>query len=244
MNRLAYLLLCLALLPSPCAGQPGEILDILVYGATGKVGRHIVDEALARGHRVTAVSRDPSAIDRERGNLDVVQGDILETASVAALVADRDIVVVSVRGVAGDRPEDAVAYLGANNVVEAMRQGESHATRLIHVGGAGSLEVEPGILLEEKLPKLFMPKSLELEIAGQVLALAYLRGVDDVAWTYITPPRYFTRGRRTGVYRIGGDQVMGNKNGQSRISRADFAVALVDEAENAEFVGRRFSVAY
>ena len=226
------------------AGQDVESLDFLVYGATGKVGSRVVDEALARGHRVTAVSRNPAQIDRKHENLDVVKGDLLAPASVAALVAGRDIVVVSVRGVPGDSgdPEDTVVRIGVQNVVEALRRQGSG--RLLHVGGAGTLEIQPGVLLAERLPKAFMSKSLELEIAAQILVLDYLRGVDDVDWTCVTPPRSFFRGKRRGEYRIGGERLMEDAQGKSAISRADFAVAVVDEAENAAFVRQRFSVAY
>jgi putative NADH-flavin reductase len=99
-------------------------------------------------------------------------------------------------------------------------------------------------LYADKIPKIFIPKNLELEIRGQVLALEYLRTVDDVNWSYATPAKNFTNGERTGEFRLGGDQLMENAKGKSRISRADFAVALVDEAENANYVRQRFSVAY
>lgn len=229
------------------AGESGSVdLKILVYGASGKVGSHVVEEALNRGHRVTAVSRDPSKIARVHEGLSVVRGDVLDPASVAGLVEGHDIVIVSVRGIAGNskNPADAVPFLAAQNVVDALRAMAPGASRLIHVGGAGSLEVAPGVLLADRLPKLFMPKSLELEIAGQILTLEHLRNVGDVNWTYATPPRSFTPGKRTGEFRIGGDQLMEDAKGKSRISRADFAVALIDEAESAAYILQRFSVAY
>ncbi len=221
-------------------------LKILVYGASGKVGSHVVDEALDRGHFVTAVSRDPSRITLIHDNLSLAQGDILDPESVASLVTDQDVVVVSVRGVVGKskNPNDTVSRIGVEKVVEALRDIVDDAPRLIHVGGSGSLEVEPGVLYADKLPKVFLPKSLELEIAGQVLALEYLRTVTDVGWSYATPAKNFTNGKRTGTFRIGCDQLLEDSRGRSRISRADFAVALIDEAENAEYVQQRFSVAY
>ena len=154
--------------------------------------------------------------------------------------------MVSVRGIAGNSkdPADAVVRLAAGNVVDALREPGNETGRLIHVGGAGSLELEPGVLLADRLPRIFMPKSLELEVTGQILTLDYLRTVSDVNWTYATPPRSFTNGKRTGSYRIGGDRLMEDAKGKSRISRADFAVALIDEAENAAHVRQRFSVAY
>ena len=224
----------------------GEQLKILVYGASGKVGSHVVEEGLSRGHRITAVTRDPGRITRIHENLQVAQGDILDPGSVLKLVHGTDIVIISVRGVAGDRQYavDAVPYLGLKNVVEALRKTGRGAPRLVHVGGSGSLEVEPGKLFADQLPDFILPKHLELEIAGQVAALGYLRTVTDVKWTYATPAKNFTNGERTGEFRIGGDQLMEDARGRSRISRADFAVAVIDEAENAEFVRDRFSVAY
>jgi putative NADH-flavin reductase len=227
-------------------GVGSDSLKILIYGASGKVGSHVVDEALNRSHLVTAVSRDPSRITKIQHNLSVVQGDILDPESVASLVADQDVVIISVRGIVGKSkdPNDAVPYIAVKRVVKALRDIGVQAPRVIHVGGSGSLEVEPGVLYADKLPKVFLPKSLELEIAGQVLALEYLRTVTDVGWSYATPAKNFTNGKRTGTFQIGGDQLLEDSRGRSRISRADFAVALIDEAENAEYAQQRFSVAY
>ena len=91
---------------------------------------------------------------------------------------------------------------------------------------------------------MMMPRSLRQEIGGHVLTLQYLRTVDDVRWTYISPAKKFGPGERTGLYRIGGDQMLKDANGKSVISMEDFAVALIDEAENSRHVRARFSVAY
>jgi len=221
-------------------------LQILVYGASGKVGSELVSEALQRGHSVTAVSRDPSRITRVHERLSAVQGDVLDEKSVQELVSDRDVVIISVRGVVGDStdPGDAVPYMAVQNVVNALRNQGDGAARLIHVGGSGSLEVKPGVNYADTMPTAFMPRKLEVEILGQVLALEYLRTVSDVRWSFATPAKYFTNGKRTGEFRIGGDQMMKDKRGRSNISRADFAVAVIDEVETAKYVGQRFSVAY
>lgn len=247
-RRLAFLLLIVSFsgLSADPGDPPGDVLDILVYGASGKIGRHVVAEALQRGHRVTAVSRDPGRIENTGSNLRVVQGDILDTDSVSGLVSGRDVVVVSVRGVIGKgkSPSDTVALQGLENVVGALRAHEPKAPRLLHVGGSGSLEVKPGKLFADQIPKIAIPKSLELEIAAQVEALDYLRSIDDIDWTYITPPKNFTNGKRTGKYRIGGDRIFEDPYGRSRVSRADFAVALIDEAESRAHPRQRISIAY
>jgi putative NADH-flavin reductase len=223
-----------------------DSLKILVYGASGKVGTHVVDEALNRGHMVTAVSRDPSRITQVHDNLFAVQGDILDTDSISSLAAGQDVIIISVRGVIGKSkdPGKAVPRLGVEKVVDVLREFEGDTPRLIHVGGAGALEVKPGVLYADKLPKIILPRKLQVEIAGQVLALEYLKTVNDVSWSYATPPKNFTNGKRTGVFRIGGSQLLENSRGRSRVSRADFAVALIDEAENDEHAMQQFSVVY
>ena len=192
------------------------------------------------------MSRDPSRIAQQHENLHAAQGDLLDPGSIDRLLPGHDVIISSVRGVIGDQadPGNALQYLSARNIVAAMQRFGSSAPRLIHVGGAGSLEVEPGVLYAEKLPKILLPKALESEIIGQVWALDFLRGVADVGWTYATPPKNLTNGERTGVYRLGGDAMLEDARGRSRLSRADFAVAIIDEAEQAAHVRARFSVAY
>ena len=246
MRQLVVTMIAVLLGASAAQGEDVRGLSILVYGATGKVGSLTVDEALNRGHQVTAVSRDPSRIQTQHDHLEVVKGDLLDSDSIASLVAGQDVVIVSVRGIIGDskNPENTLQRIAVEKVVDVLRTMGDASPRLIHVGGSGSLEVEPGVLYADKIPKLFVPKFLETEIRGQILALEYLRTVTDVKWSYATPAKNFTNKKRTGVFRIGGDQLMEDKRGKSRISRADFAVALIDEAENAEHIQRRFSVAY
>ena len=248
-SRLSCTCVALLLLVAPCYGddsQAVEPLRILVYGATGKVGTHVVDEALGRAHIVTAVSRDPSRIEQHHKNLFAVAGDLFDSSSIASLVIDQDVIIISVRGIIGKSkiPENTLQRIAVENVVNVLRNIGADAPRLIHVGGSGTLEVEPGVLYADKLPKIFLPKSLEAEIQGQILALEYLRTVCDVGWSYATPAKNFTNGKRTGTFRIGGDAMLEDSRGKSRISRRDFAVALIDEAENASYVRQRFSVAY
>ena len=243
MRQLIFAYVALLLMTS--AAHTGESLDIVIYGATGNVGSLVVQEALDRGHRVTAVSRKPEQIEMRHDNLSVVKGDLLNKASVTEIVTGKDVVILSVRGVIGDSgtPESALQFMAAEILVDVLYQQEK-APRLLHVGGSGSLEVEPGVRYAAKLPTILIPKSLEIEILGQILALEFYRKVDDVKWTYVTPPKNFTNGPRTGVFRIGGSQALEDKRGRTRVSRADFAVALIDEAERAAHVRQQISVAY
>ena len=227
-------------------GHADQALDIVIYGATGEVGSYAVHEALDRGHRVFAVSRNPKQVETQHANLSVVKGDLLDEASVAETVAGKDVVIVSVRGVIGDSgaPESALQFIAAETLVDVLYRMASGAPRLIHVGGSGSLEVEPDVVFAAKLPKILLHKKLEVEILGQILALEFYRKVDDVNWTYVTPPKNFTNGPRTGIFRIGGDRALVDNRGRTRVSRADFAVALIDEAEQAKHPRQRISVAY
>ena len=237
---------CFTLIVTAGAVHTDKVLDIVVYGATGEVGSLVVQEALDRGHRVTAVSRSPEQVTMQHDKLSVVKGDLLDLASVTETVTGQDVVVVSVRGVIGDSgsPQSALQFIAAETVVDVLYRQQDRAPRLIHVGGSGALEVEPGVLFAEKLPKILLPKKLEVEILGQILALEFYHKVDDVTWTYITPPKNFTDGPRTGVFRVGGNRALQDARGRTRVSRADFAVALIDEAEQARHVRKQFSVAY
>ena len=255
MKYARYVVVCLFLFGFAVANAAdteagaSDASKIIVYGASGRVGSRVVSEALDRGHIVTAVSRDRSRITVEHERLVVVAGDILDPTSVAALLSDQDVVVVSVRGSADDSrdAEKALQRVAAEILVNAMRAMGDDAPRLIHVGGAGSLEVKPGVTYADTIGgfrKMLIPAGVRQEIQGQVLTLEYLRSVEDANWTYISPAKKFEPGERTGVFRTGGDQMLLDAKGKSKISMEDFAVALIDEIENAEHLQQRISVAY
>jgi len=219
----------------------------VIYGASGDVGTRLLNESLRRNHRVTAVSRDVSRIVGGRRNLDVVEGNLADAASVRALTAGRDVVLVSVRGTIGGSkdPADTVHLLGIRQIVGALRDTGSTDTRLLIVGGAGNLEVRPGVTYAESIPRVFywfVPGELKREIAGHRMALSYLATVCDVDWTYLSPPKRFRPGRRTGRYRLGGIELPVDPDGRSRISMEDFAVAMLDLAEAGGHRHRHLSV--
>lgn len=227
------------------AGEPrntgATAYKVIVYGATGRVGSRVVAEATSRGHVMTSVSRGQSP--------GTVQGNVLDPGSVRDLVSDQDVIVVSVRGSAdgSKNPEQAIQRVAAEVIVGVLRDLGDSAPRLIYVGGAGSLLVKPGVTYADTLggfAKAMMPASVEQEIFGHSLTLDYLRTVDDVNWTYISPAKKFSPGERTGDYRLGGDTMLLDRKGKSRISMEDFAVALIDEIERAEHLKKRISVAY
>jgi putative NADH-flavin reductase len=108
------------------------------------------------------------------------------------------------------------------------------------VGGAATLEVAPGVLLLDSgfLPEEWRPISLAHRDALEVLRAC------DLDWTYLSPAAYFEPGTRTGVFRLGKDNLVANEKGESRISMEDYAIAMVDELERHAHPRQRFSVGY
>ncbi|MFI9359558.1 NAD(P)-dependent oxidoreductase [Kitasatospora sp. NPDC053057] len=233
-------------------------MHIGVIGATGTIGSRVVTEALQRGHRVTAFSRDVSAITDRRENLTWSDIDVLDAASIAAALPGMDVLISGFQpGNAAKDFEDTVRRSIADPTVYAtaaralLKALESHPrTRLIVMGGAGSLELEPGVvradhdeLIHASLDELGLPREYAAAVRGHREALNVLRASDRL-WTYFSPAERIGPGERTGRFRVGGDQPVLDADGVSRISAEDAAVALVDEAELPRFVQRRFTVGY
>ena len=227
-------LLAAAVVPADGLDNP---LEILVYGASGDVGSRLVNEGLRRNHHVSAVTRDSSRIAGGRHNLKVVEGDLLDPDSVARLLPGKDVVLLAVRGAAegSSEPGRTIHLLGVRQLVESLREMPGKRPRLLIVGGAGSLMVKPGVTYADSVPRFFyffVSRELKQEIAGHRLALEYLATVDDVDWTYVSPPKKLKPGLRTGEYQLGGEQMIFDAQGKSRISMPDFAVAMLDLAES------------
>ncbi|MFJ5709981.1 NAD(P)-dependent oxidoreductase [Streptomyces sp. NPDC093105] len=233
-------------------------MHIGVIGATGTIGSRVVDEALQRGHRVQAFSRDASGVTDRRENLRWVSVDVLDATSITAVLPGLDVLISCFQpGNAAKDFDDTVrrsiadptAYAtAAQNLLKAL---ETHPrTRLIVVGGAGSLEIAPGVvradhgeLVHASLDELGLPRQYAAAVRGHREALNVLR-VSNRLWTYFSPAEQIAPGERTGRFRIGTDQPVRDADGVSRISAEDAAVALVDEAELPRFVQRRFTVGY
>ncbi|MFF2659623.1 NAD(P)-dependent oxidoreductase [Kitasatospora sp. NPDC058032] len=233
-------------------------MHIGIIGATGTIGSRIVTEALGRGHRVSAFSRDASAVTDRRENLSWASVDVLDPAAVAAVLPGLDVLISGFQpGNAAKDFADTVRRSIADPTVYAtaarslLKALDSHPrTRLIVIGGAGSLEIEPGVvradhdeLLHAALDELGLPREYAAAVRGHREALDVLR-LSNRLWTYFSPAERIGPGERTGRFRIGGDQVVLDADGLSRISAEDAAVALVDEAELPRFVQRRFTVGY
>jgi uncharacterized protein len=221
------------------AAFAADPLQIVVFGGTGNIGQRIVHEALERGHQVTIVSRDPSRVKEKHQHLSVQQGNVLEPTQVAKLVAGKDVVISAIGADRANNPDYAIYRKAGQSLVTALRSFGAKAPRLVVVGGAGSLEIAPGVLLVTKIPEQY-----RAEVLGQKDALDYYRTVKDVKWTYFSPAGSIAPGKRTGKFRLGGDQLVADKDGNSKISIEDYAVALLDEAEQPKHTGKRFTIGY
>lgn len=211
-------------------------MNITLFGAHGTLGRRIAQEALSRGHHVTAIARDPAKVDLAHENLTVTPGNVLDAASVAAVTANTDAVVSAV----GPGPAGNVQMVvgAAHSLIDGVRR--SGAPRLVAVGGAGGLEAAPGLRLVDA-PNF--PEAWKGIALAQIDAYEVFRA-SDINWTYVAPSALITPGERTGSYRVSADQLLADAEGQSKISCEDFAVAILDELETPKFERGRFTAGY
>jgi hypothetical protein len=213
-------------------------MKIALFGATGWIGGGVAREALERGHLVTAVVRDKSRFTLENENLSTTMGDISDPASVVLAIAAHDAVIAAL----GSRREGnhKIVTEGARILLGALPH--SGVRRVIWVGGAGSLDVSPGVQL---IDAPAFPAGWKAEAAAQVEALKIFRAMGGSnEWTFLCPPALLEPGQRTWRYRTGGDQLLTDEKGDSRISVEDFAVAVLDELERPAHIRKRFTVAY
>lgn len=209
-------------------------MKILIYGATGKAGSRILRELLARGHRVRAVTREQGKLQPQEG-LDVSVDDLSDVSRMAETMHGADAVISAYAPPVEDT--DQLVTVTALLVEAVSRSGNP---RLLMVGGAGSLEVAPGITLIEsgQLPSEWMPIAQSHSKALEVLKAS------TVNWTSLSPAAYFAPGERTGRFRLGKDNLVVGETGESRISMEDYAIAMVDELEQRRHERSRFSVGY
>lgn len=213
-------------------------MKIAIIGATGWIGSTLVAEAQSRGHDVIAIARDSSKIAAtgvDKRSLDLTTGD---SASIVAAIAGADLVITSIGGRAAGNHE-IVAASAQRLLNELPAAG---VNRLLWVGGAGSLEVAPGVTLLS-LPEF--PEAYKGEATAQGEALAVFRNsTSTINWTFISPAAEIFPGERSGHYRTGGDSLVSDSEGKSRISVQDYAVAMIDEAEKNAHPKQRMGVAY
>ncbi|WP_405751846.1 NAD(P)H-binding protein [Streptomyces sp. NBC_00012] len=201
---------------------------IVVFGAGGRAGRRAVAEAVARGHRVTAVVRDTDKYrDLAGDGVSVVAGDMTRADSVAEVAAGHDAAIGAAARV--DMPS-ADFYVGA---AHALLDGLARAGvgRLVFLGIGSTLETAPGVAVHDAPGT---PEEHRAFSLGHAAALDVLRAAEtDIDWLVVAPPPVFLddEAPRTGRYRTGDHRVLPVADGVSAFSYADLAVALVDEIE-------------
>jgi len=203
-------------------------MQIAVIGASGNAGSRITAELARRGHQVTAIVRHPEKVPVQ-ANVTALTGDVQDPAGLAARLAGHDAAVSSVRFIDSD-PARLISAAKASKV-----------GRYLVVGGAGSLEVAPGIRL---VTTPGFPAAYRAEAEAGAAFLDLLRGESDLNWTFLSPSALFVAGDRTGRFRLGTDQLLTAADGKSSISFEDFAVALADEIERPAHPRQRFTVGY
>ena len=203
-------------------------MKIAVAGASGRAGSRITAELARRGHAVTAIARHPEKIE-PHANVTAVKGDVLDQEGLTRLWAGHDAAVSSVHFTASD----------PDRLIGAAR--DSKVGRYLVVGGAGSLEVAPGVRL---VTTPGFPAQYKAEAEKGAAFLDLLRQQKDLNWTFLSPSALFIEGERTGKFRLGTDQLLTASDGKSWISFEDFAVALADEIERPAHLKARFTVGY
>jgi uncharacterized protein len=203
-------------------------MKIAVIGASGNAGSRITAELARRSHSVTAIARHPEKI-ASGANVTPAKGDVMDQAGLARLLAGHDVAISSVHFLASDPAK----------LIGAVK--DSKVARYLVVGGAGSLEVAPGVRL---VTTPGFPVAYKAEAEKGAVFLDLLRAESGLNWTFLSPSALFVAGERTGKFRLGTDQLLTAADGKSSISVEDFAVALADEIERPAHIRQRFTVGY
>ena len=213
---------------------------VAVIGATGFVGKQVVNELSNRGYAVTAIARDSSKVET-KDNVTTVNADVNNVEELAKVLAGNDA-VISTFNAGWTNPNIYNDFLeGARHIEKAVEK--SGVKRFITVGGAGSLFIDGNQLVDgPDFPAEIKP--------GAIAARDYLNEIknnETLDWTFFSPAIEMhagTAGVRKGTYRTGLENPVFDENGRSILSVEDVAVALVDELEQNKFVKKRFTVAY
>lgn len=213
-------------------------MKIALIGATGFVGKAVLEELLSRGHSVRALQRDAAQL-AARAGLETRAVDVLGTADLATELAGVDA-VVSAFNAGWSNPNLHDDFLrGSDAIANAARQA---GVRLIVVGGAGSLFIAPG---QQLVDSPAFPAEWKQGALAAREALTRLRAdTTTLDWTFVSPAMQLAPGARTGQFRLGGEEPVRDAEGENRISLEDLAVAIVNELEAPQHRRTRFTLGY
>lgn len=213
-------------------------MKLAIIGANGKIGSRITEEAVSRGHQVTGIARNPEG-GIQNPKIRWIQADVLDTDALSAALQGQDA-VVSAFGIDWHNPDTYHLFSDvADSLIKAAKK--AGVRRIINVGGAGSLEVAPGIQLVDT-PSF--PEVWKAGASEQRKSLEIFRREKDLDWTFFSPAIMIEPGPRTGKFRLGKDNPVFDKNGNSTISYDDYAAAMIDELENPAHIKQRFTIGY
>lgn len=212
-------------------------MKLALVGATGNIGRQIARHALANGHQVTAIVRSEKQLPAELDGAALAIAPLDDSAALAAVIAGHDVLASAY----GPRPGDDIGQIAvvAGQLLDAARQ--AGVPRLVVVGGAGSLEVAPGVQLVDTpdFPAAYKPFALAAREA-----LKQLQAVQDIDWTFFSPAAEIGPGEERGQYRVQARAFLADAEGHSRISYADYAAAFVEELETHAHPRQIITAAY
>lgn len=217
-------------------------MKIAIIGATGFVGKSLVNEALNRGHEVTAISRNPILLTTENSQLHKVALDILDINKTTEALAGIDLVINSYNP-GWTNPNIYNDFItGSKAIQEAVKL--AGVKKLIVIGGAGSLFVAENV---QAVDTPNFPADFK---AGATAARDYLNIIKeekDLDWVFFSPAFEMHPGittGRTGKYRLGKDYPVVDVNNESKLSVEDLAVVILDEVEHNKHSRERFTAAY
>ena len=210
---------------------------IAIIGASGYVGTALLNEAVKRGHQVSAFVRHPEKI-AANANVIAVKADVLDTDGLAALLKGHDLVISAYNPGWQEADIRNIHIKGSKSISEAVKK--AGIKRLIAVGGAGSLEINGQQLVDS--PEF--PAEYKEGALGARQALNDLKAEDTLDWSFVSPAILLVPGEATGTFRLGKDSPVFDDKGESKITVGDLAVAILDEAEQGKHIRQRFTAAY
>lgn len=207
-------------------------MNIAIIGATGKSGQLLVNEALNKGYNVTAMVRNKSKLQNDK--IAVLEKDIFSLTDND--IKGFDAVIDAYRAPEGQEEQHVTAM---KHLIEIFAQQPQ--TRLLVVGGAGSLYINPEktirVMDTPDFPDAYKPTAVNMAKSFDLLKNS------QVNWTYFSPAAFFDdAGKRTGYYQLGLDNLLTNKAGDSYVSYPDYAIAMIDELKNRAFIKQRFTI--
>ncbi len=201
---------------------------VALIGASGKIGSKIAAELLQRGHTVTGIARNPEKI--SVAGMKTATGDFTNPQAMAQVLKGHDVIISAASFIPG-QAEQLIASVRASGV-----------KRFLMVGGAASLQTEPGG--PKVIDTIQLPDAWKGPVLEGIRSLGLLKEVKDFDWTFFSPAVQIGPGERTGKFRLGGEVVVKDAAGVSKISYDDYAIAMVDELEQAKHPQARFTIGY